>query len=230
MMYHIRPWRLFDLVPDRAAPDRLVHMKIPIRRVREFPDYSLRLLELMCVIACIKIVGPDARGARRLFEFGTFCGNSTFHMALNSADDAEIWTLDADEETLRREGLEGVYSWRRQFPMEFAGTEVARKIHTLTGDSHLFLPPDFLLGTTDLILVDGDHGTPGVCIDTRTAHNMLSFHGCILWHDYRNPGCHENTVWLDHSAATLDLFHIEDTTTVIYFRDQALAERLKALG
>lgn len=241
MMYHIRPWKLFDLVPERAAKDRLVTMKIPLRRFPQFADYSLRLLELMSLIACIKIVKP-----KRIFEIGTFCGNSTLHMMLN-APGAEIFTLDADDETLRAadsvvvsgrpdSALEGqvslteLYAWRHGGKREYEAFNGAGRVVQLIGNSLTF---DFSpwRNSIDLMLIDGDHSYDGVKSDTGNAFKMLSSAGCILWHDYRNPDCSGNTHYLDELASSiLDLFHIEDSSLCIYFRDAGIIETLKAFS
>ena len=46
----------------------------------------------MLIVAGCRIVA-----ARRVFEFGTFLGNNTFNIALNTPLDAEILTLDLDD-------------------------------------------------------------------------------------------------------------------------------------
>ncbi len=211
MMQTIKANRLFALIPERQSRDRIVQMKIPIRRIADQPDYSLKLLELMVLIACIRITG-----AKRMFEFGTFLGNTTLHMALNSDPDAEIWTLDADDETLERLGFMETYRWRGQFPLEFAGTSAEDKIHALRGDSHNF-DVGQLAESMDLILVDGDHTAAGVGIDTQNAFRLRrpGHRTCILWHDYdpSDEDCRDIVAALDKEISPL--IHIEDTKLVI---------------
>ncbi len=214
MIQTIRAHRLFSLVSERAAAERITQMKIPIRRIPEFADYSLRLLELMSLTALIRMIG-----AKRIFEFGTFLGNTTLHMALNSPEDARIWTLDADDETLARIGLLDLYSWRTRFPLEFVGTSVENKVAILRADSHTYEPGP-LTGLMDLVLIDGDHSGEGVTHDTVSAKMLLRSSGnaCIAWHDYLNPGCRENTAFLDELSKTFPLFHIQDTMLVVHLR------------
>ncbi len=221
MIHHIRPWKLFSLVPQQFSEHRVVELKIPIRRLPECPDYSLKLLELMSLIACIRIVC-----ARNMFEFGTFLGNSTLHMALNSPTNAKVWTLDADDETLKRIGLLDLYRWRSRFPLEFAGTTVESKIRVLRGDSATFDAWPFE-DEIDLVLIDGD---PERRSDSRKAFSMRP--KCILWHDYRNPDWPESERrnFVDYlENLEQDLFHIGDTMLMIYFADPAIVEQLKAL-
>jgi len=218
MINRIRAHKLFSLVPELAASERLVTMKIPIRRLPQYEDYSLRLLEMMSVIALIRIVN-----AKQMFEFGTFLGNTTLHMALNSPADARIVTLDADDETLERIGLLETYKWRKQFPLEFEGTSVEHKIQRLRGNSHTV---DLQAYKADLVLIDGDHSATGVMIDTRNAKNMLTANGCIIWHDYQNPLCEGNTEYLNYLSEEQTVFYVDDTMLAFTFQNLELAQRL----
>jgi predicted O-methyltransferase YrrM len=223
-MHHIRPHKLFSMVAEESAMDRLVTMKIPRRVTPEQPDLSLKLLELMAICACIRIVD-----ARSIFEFGTFCGNTTLHVALNSHHRTKIWTLDADDATLESIGLMDMYRARAKFPLQFEGTQVATKIKRLRMNSHDFEAAPFVAaaGRMDLVLIDGDHSTKGVSIDTQNADAMVAGYGCVLWHDYRNEECPENTEYIDGLAHGRELFHILDSWLVMEFRG-AVAARLKA--
>jgi predicted O-methyltransferase YrrM len=231
MMHHIRPWKLFELVEARPSFERIVQMKIPIRRVTKFADYSLRLLELMSMIALDRIVK-----ATNIFEIGTFCGNTTLHLGLNSPWDTNIFTLDADEATLERAGLAELYEWRKQFPLEFLGefegqgVQPQERIERLFGNSMAF---DFSrwLDVVDLVLIDGDHSWAAVESDTYNAMRMLRpGAGAIAWHDYSNPDTLDNTAYLEKLAETKDLFHIEETMLVVYFGDDAIAERIRRMN
>lgn len=223
-MHHIRPWRLFSLVPEKDPASRLVMMKIPLRRVESQDDHSLRLLDMMCIIAAIRIVQ-----AKKIFEIGTFRGNTTLHMALNSDENSEIYTLDADEETIASMGMTKMYEWRNHFPPEYDGCQVDHKIHQMTGNSQKF---DFnpYVGQIDLMLIDADHSYLGVMSDTNNALEVVKSTGCIAWHDYLNPTTSGNTFYLDELSDEIDLFHIEDTTTVLHFRDQRVADILKGVS
>ena len=224
MMHHIRPHKLFSLVPEESAMDRLVEMKIPRRIDPSQPDLSLKLLELMAICACIRIVD-----AKSIFEFGTFCGNTTLHMALNSHPRARIWTLDADDDTLAALGLLDMYKARAAYPLQFECTEFASKISRLRMNSHIFDAKTFRVaaGPMDLVLIDGDHSRKGVDADTYSALTMRRHGGsCIVWHDYANAECQENTDYIDQLAGTMELFHLEDSWIVIHFDDAEIAEKL----
>jgi predicted O-methyltransferase YrrM len=214
---HIRPHALFSLVPEQSAEARMVSMKIPIRRRPQFADYSLRLLELMVLIGCTRIVG-----ASRIFEVGTFCGNTALHLAANS--NATVFTLDADEATLQKAGLAELYKWREDFPLESAHLP---NVATLRGDSQTF---DFSpwYRSIDLVVIDGDHSREAVSRDTANAMQMIrSDRGMIAWHDYGNPGTLENSAYLDRLSASYPLFHIEDSMLVLFLSNNDLMNRLR---
>jgi len=239
MLYHIRPWKVFDLVEEQSALKRGIWMKLPKRRISEFADYSLRSLELELLAAALMITR-----ARVVFEIGTFCGNTTLHLAANSQD-CEVFTLDAPEEVLEKarltEGYSGppaanlaeLYEWRKQFPMEFAGTPWEKKIICLKGDSRTF---DFSrwYDSVDVVLIDGDHSREAVDADSWNAYRMARPNrGIIAWHDYGNPDCRENTEVIELLGALnkdRPLFHVEDSMLVFEFMNPAHAEALLAMG
>jgi predicted O-methyltransferase YrrM len=125
--------------------------------------------------------------ARRVFEFGTSHGRTTLQLALNSLDDATIYTLDLPERACPT-------FYRRAFPEEdilrelpvgslFRGHAESNKIKQLLADSAV-ADFDSLRGKIDLIFVDGDHSYDNVKNDSEKAFSMLSQSGVILWHDY----------------------------------------------
>jgi len=103
------------------------------------------------------------------FEIGTGLGRLSHHLALNTAAEARIYTLDN-----RTGGEVGSI---------FRDHASAGKITQLTGDSSSF---DFRawFGKIDLVYVDGDHHYEFVRRDTQTAFQLLAPGGCILWDDF----------------------------------------------
>jgi len=224
MVKTIRPSKFFALVPETAAKDRLVTMKIPIRRDPNGEDGSCRLLELMVLIAAMRIVN-----VRRVFEFGTYLGNTTLHLALNSS--AEIWTMDAPTEVLEARGLADTYKLRdsvlkEYVGMHFAATRIGGPVQEIWADSLTWIAPEYWRGAFDLMFIDGDHSAEAVAADTANAFHMLSPNGAIFWHDYGNSKSKGNTEFLDDCSGTMNCFHIEDTMLLGYFADPALFERL----
>ena len=77
----IRQYQIFGRVTQPTnGPEATI--RIPQRK-------DLPLLETTLLIAALKSVN-----ARRIFEFGTYLGSTTLNLALNTPDDAEVFTFD----------------------------------------------------------------------------------------------------------------------------------------
>ncbi len=103
------------------------------------------------------------------FEIGTGHGRTTHHLALNTAAETKVFTLDISSDEVTG--------------CIFRNQPTASKISCLVADSTKF---DFspYKGKADLIVVDGDHSYEGVVRDTERALEMMSPAGCILWDDF----------------------------------------------
>jgi hypothetical protein len=215
-MRHIRPYQIFTLI-ENPQPERVAHVMLPFRRAAG----GTSLLETFLIVAGIRIVG-----ARRVFEFGTFLGGNTFNMALNTPDDANIFTLDLDEQYAARasQQLEDIPLTKLHLAskssLDFAGSSVAGKVRPLTGDSTTF---DFRpwKGSVDFSFIDGGHDLTTAKSDTENAFEMTVSEkpSCIMWHDYRNNDYPELTRYLEDIAKESEIFHIEDTMLCIWFND-----------
>jgi len=211
---HIRPYRLFTMVPG----DRMLHVPIPAR-----PGLGgVSLLETFLLLSAAKIVS-----ARRVFEFGTFLGTTTLNFALNLPEDASIYTLDLDAEARR-----GLMQDVADAPLtdihltsrpDFSGKEVAHKITTLTGNSISF---DFSpwVRSVDMVFIDGGHDLVTVRSDSENAFAMARESGpaCVAWHDYGNPEYPDLTQYLD--SLPEELLHVEDSMLCLWFRNVAPVE------
>lgn len=217
-MHAIRPYKLFSAF-TASGPERCATAPIPSRR--GFGGISL--LEAFLLITSCKLVE-----ARNLFEFGTFLGNTTFILALNSAADARIFTLD-----LGRDTPPSIPQHQADAPltsmhldagaqMDFAGSAVAHKITTLTGDSVRY---DFFryCGQMDWVFIDGGHDLVSVRSDTENAFRMIRADktSCIAWHDYKNPDADYSdlTRYLNDLSQEKTMFHVEDTKLCFWFND-----------
>jgi hypothetical protein len=209
----IRPYQLFTLL-DASPGDRIANIKIPYRR-------DLKLLETFLLVTSMRLVN-----AKRIFEFGTFLGSTTFNLALNASDDAQIITLDLSAKDLTG-GLQQHPSDApltlmhfSQQGLEFEGTTVSHKVTRLRGDSKAF---DFSpwQNSVDMIFIDGGHDYATVKSDTENALTIIRKEtpACIFWHDYGHPEYKENTAFLDGLADKMDIFHIEDTILCGWFNN-----------
>ncbi len=168
-------------------------------QLTELPEHNgnITLQELSVIAALVSKYAP-----RTIFEIGTFDGRTTLNMAINSAPDTRIYTLDLPRDRLDSTKLhittgDRVFVDKAQSGARFRNSESAHKITQLYGDSATF---DFssYFGTIDLVFVDGSHGYDYVRNDTEIALKLLrDGHGVILWHDY--------TAWVGVTRALNEL-------------------------
>ena len=225
-MNHIRPYRMFTLI-ETPPSERIASVPIPSRRATG----SVTLLETFLMVTALKLVAP-----RRVFEFGTFLGNTTLSLALNAPEEAEIFTLDLGEDhaTTVKQHPEDVELTQihlaSQKRLDFLGTSIGCKITRLSGDSTKF---DFSRwkDSVDFIFIDGGHDLATVKSDTENALQMArkDRQSCILWHDYRNPLYSALTYYLDELSERLDIFHVEETKLCAWFSDYAQSIRSRLL-
>jgi predicted O-methyltransferase YrrM len=148
--------------------------------------------------------------ARTVFEIGTLEGHTSYHLALNTPDDATIWTLDLptdgaesgaggtlptttiDEHLITRAA-------RRNYV--FPGKAVAHKIKPIFGDSATFDYGQWRGGKVDFFFVDGAHSYEYVANDTAKALDCTRIGGVIAWHDFGRSGVNGVTRFLRELAA-----------------------------
>lgn len=171
------------------------------------------------------ILAALAKKSRRMFEFGTCTGRTTYAWAANSSDEAQITTLTLapdEHEKYQHQGSDqrrdSRHALRESHFQQFyySGTDVEPKVEQLYGDSKQFDPGPYT-DTCDLIFIDGSHAYSYVVSDTEKALTMLAPGGLILWHDYRGPhqaaGVYRA---LNELSARLPLYRIADTSLVVY--------------
>jgi len=148
-----------------------------------FPNIgaSISLQESAALVALLKSVG-----AKRVFEFGTYKGVSTTQIALNLAEDGQIYTLDLPEDQSSYSLQISKESERAIAREEGKGTLIPKdllsKISFLRIDSARFDPKPFE-GSMDLVFVDGAHSSDYIENDTQKGWQMLRRGGVMVWHD-----------------------------------------------
>jgi len=175
------------------------------------------------------ILAVLATRAKRMFEFGTCTGKTTYLWARNAAPDATIVTLTlapaqhAEYRTEAGDRATDVQQALRESTFErffYTGTSVEQRITQLFGDSKHFDETPYA-GRCDLIFVDGSHAYSYVLSDSEKALRMCAPGGLILWHDYAG-GRHAPGVFraLNELSRRLPLKRLADTTLVAYRRDR----------
>ena len=215
MMHHIRPYKIFTLI-DSPPGQRIVNVTIPSRR----GTGGTSLLETLLIITGSRIVE-----AHRAFDIGTYLGSNTFNLALNMPADAEIFTLDLDEQAAAEMEQHPADAPLTQThlavrDLDFVGSPVAERIRTLAGNSMTF---DFSSWkqAIDFVFIDGGHDFLTVKADTENALAMAAREkpSCIMWHDYRNVEYRDLTNYLEGLSERLEIFHVEDTMLCAWFND-----------
>lgn len=147
---------------------------------------------------------------RRIFEFGTFDGRTTFHLAANSPPQAEVFTLDVQSGEFNF-GADETYLNRVSVGQH--ASAVKSKVRLLTGDSTSY---DFspFTGEIDLIFIDAGHSYGAVMNDSARALEMLAPGGTIIWHDYLTID--DVTRALVELNKRLSLVNLEGTSLVVW--------------
>ena len=157
----------------------------------------------------------------RIFEIGTFTGNTTLHLALNTDSECRIHTLDLpwsdiDHVKFSVEGQES-HIKKNVIGECFLSHPVRPRIDIHLGDSATFDYSRFA-EQMDLVFVDGSHTYDCVASDTANAFSMLSPNGVIIWHDFLNIYHQDVTRFLFELAERCKVFHIRGTNLALYSR------------
>jgi len=165
---------------------------------------------------CTLVALARTRSVHRVFEFGTFDGNTVFHIALNTDDDCQIFTVDIPPGTtplLTQDAGDVAFRTERSRGYRWQGTDAARKIHPLLSDSaRLDVSP--YRRTMDLVFIDGAHSSEYIRNDTALALEMTRPGGLIVWHDYL--AWNDVTTFLQEFSARHQLYHVAGTSLVVH--------------
>jgi predicted O-methyltransferase YrrM len=157
--------------------------------------------EMLYVIATAR-----HRQARRIFEFGTFMGRTTYHLAATSPE-AHVWTLDLPREQNPWPFAGHVGSYFEQEPERARITRLAQNSTTYD--------PTLLAHSMDFIWVDADHSYTGVKNDTEKAFALLAPGGAIMWHDFGAESPDLVDFFVEFTAGR-PLFRVEKTSVLLH--------------
>ena len=178
-------------------------------------DGNVTLPELVFIATLARIKAP-----KRVVEIGTFDGNTTLQLAVNTPDDTEIYTLDLPIGLDTSPGVDGqdaryiVSDLRVQ--RRFLNTRFHNRIRQCYGDSLLYDFAQFAEGgKPDFIFIDAGHSYECVRNDTEKSLEILAPGGTIVWQDFGSswPGVYQ---YLAELSGRLNLLHIEETSLVVY--------------
>jgi hypothetical protein len=200
------------MIPVRSLTDLGLQPGHVVVELHPFTDGNPTPVELFCLGALVR-----ASGARAIFEIGTFDGTTTLQLALNSPDDAVVWTLDLPADAMDQTHFpvlpeDKPYIDKPTTGARFTGTRAAGKIHQLFGDSATFSYEPYL-GRMDLVFIDGSHSLAYVRSDSARAFSLVRPGGWIVWHDY--GVWPDVTTGLQELASQFPLVNLAGTTLVI---------------
>jgi predicted O-methyltransferase YrrM len=218
----LRPRHIFSLLEQRFPDENVMFQSVmPPTGIG-----SMTLLEGAILASLIRLLE-----AKNIFEFGTFQGHGSVLLAVNSAPEARIVTLDFDPaarpaaadhapaaSTANDSFLRDVHAAGGAPCIARAAPALQRKITQIACDSHtLDLDAHDLRKRFDLIFIDGGHDAATVRNDTRKAFDMACDGAAIVWHDYGSAVHSDVTDYVDELSATLPLVHVEATMLVLYW-------------
>lgn len=165
-----------------------------------------------------------ARRARRIFEFGTCTGRTTYLLARNAPPEARVVTItltpelvgtcaadDTDRDTARWAAIAVRESAHSSYFYE--NTEVASKVTQLLGDSKAFDDTPYR-ASCDLVFIDGSHAYSYVRSDSEKALRMARPGGFVVWHDF-SPACPGVWRYVNELGRTMEIRHIRGTRLAV---------------
>ena len=172
------------------------------------------------------IISSLSKISKKIFEFGTCSGKTTYLMGLNSSVDAEIvsMTLNPDDlNNVKKKGKDNKVSFRNIIQESiyekflFSDEEVEKKIKIIFQNS-LNLEHDKYKNEMDLIFIDGGHTYSVVKSDSEKSFEMLNENGIILWHDYV-PGkrsARDVVKYINEISKQKKIYKIKNTSLCIF--------------
>jgi Methyltransferase domain len=178
-------------------------------------DGNVSLDELTFISALSRKIQP-----RLVVEIGTFDGNTTLQLALNTPSGTRIFTLDlpvgAEGNAENDPKDEKFIASSRRVYRRFLGSAVEHKIVQCYGNSLTYDFAEFTrYGKPQLIFIDAGHSYECVRNDSEKALAILDRGGTIVWQDY-------GAVWEDvfrylvELSRKLSMVHIAGTSLVVY--------------
>jgi len=190
----IRELFLQEIFPEIAS------VGVPVGAVHELSSHANKA-DMMFVCAIAKL-----RKAKSIFEFGTYQGRTTYHLA-QATPDSHVTTLDLPIEDNDRYGrFNGCY---------FRGKPMTERITQLFLDSRDIDVAEHR-GKYDFIFVDGGHSYDVVKNDTEKSLEMLKPGGVIAWHDYAPRSERMVEFFRDFTTSRLPLFRIRRTSLLLH--------------
>ena len=172
------------------------------------------------------IISSLSKISKKIFEFGTCSGKTTYLMGLNSSDDTKIVSITLNPDDLndvKKKNKDNKVSFKNIFHESiyekflFSEQEVENKIKIIFQNS-LNLEHSTYKNEMDLIFIDGGHTYSVVKSDSEKSFEMLNENGIILWHDYV-PGkrsAKDVVKYINQISKQKKIYKIKDTSLCIF--------------
>lgn len=156
--------------------------------------------------------------AHQCYEIGTYKGWTSHFLASLVGHEGKVYTLDLNS------GQNAIFGVKPRDEYGLSEDEIGyvskqcqihkNQVEQLFGDSAQF---DFssYKEQIDVVFIDGAHSAAYIKSDTENALTMVHDNSLIIWHDYKYA-CPEVVEYLNKMAKDYKLYHIKNTSLVIY--------------
>lgn len=173
-----------------------------------------RIDELLHLAMATRLLRP-----KKVFEIGTFMGQTTSIFIMNAPPDALVVTMDLPPEgTLdseqRRAYIDTDIELVRERKLASCVYELQleSRYQQILCDSLQFDPAPHR-GSVELAFIDGAHALPYVQNDTMKMAVMMAERGLVFWHDYGGKGRFRPlTNYLEELARKIPLYRVPGTS------------------
>ena len=172
------------------------------------------------------IIASFSKISKKIFEFGTCSGKTTYLMGLNSSEDSSIVSITlnpSDLNEIRKGDVDNKVSFRNIIHESvyekflFSGDEIEKKIKVIFQNSMSFEHKEYK-NKLDLIFIDGGHTYSVVKNDSEKSFQMINSKGVILWHDYV-PGkrsAKDVVKYINEISKEKKIYKIKNTSLCIF--------------
>ncbi|RED37983.1 methyltransferase family protein [Rhodopseudomonas thermotolerans] len=197
--HQVETSRIRELYLGEIMPEAL-KVPVPLGAMNELTGHPNKAdMMMVCAIA-------GAIKAKRIFEFGTHVGRTTFHLtAVN--EEAEVTTLDI--------GDAAVNEYAPYIGNFFKNTGKDGRIRQIFANSFEFDPTPYRQ-QFDFVFVDADHSYEAVKNDTLKAFELLRPGGVVMWHDYAPKSAGLVQFIKEYTLAERPLFRIRNTCLLLH--------------
>ena len=146
---------------------------------------GVQLDEMVIIATTTRILAP-----RKIFEIGTYNGQTTAVLVLNSPADARVLTMDLPPDVASTEGVTHIdlgLIANREVGIRLKELGLQGRAEQVFCDSMAFDPSPHR-GSVELGFIDGAHSRAFVENDTVKMADMMAERGIVFWHDYRGQG------------------------------------------